>query len=111
MSSDFAWSLSKAYTLSFVGLYVTMYLSSYKMLVMPKERIKIAETFIYMKTQYFWDMFVSNAGGREGIPQIEVWWQQMKQALEMLLQIVNLKYSWKILLKIIPRVATRRKGP
>ena len=29
MSSDFAWSLSKAYTLSFVGLYVTMYLSSY----------------------------------------------------------------------------------
>lgn len=28
MSSGFAWSLSKAYTLSFVGLYVTIYLSS-----------------------------------------------------------------------------------
>lgn len=31
MSSDFAWSLSKAYTLSFAGLYVTMYLSSCKL--------------------------------------------------------------------------------
>jgi len=53
MSSDFAWSLSKAYTLSFVGLYVTMYLSSYKMLVIPKEQIKIAGNIhIYENTVF-----------------------------------------------------------
>jgi hypothetical protein len=35
----------------------------------------------------------------------------MKQALEMLLQIVTLKYSWKILLKIVPSVLTLREAP
>jgi len=31
-----------------------------------KSELKLQETFIYMKTQYFWDMFVSNAGGQGG---------------------------------------------
>lgn len=30
---------------------------------------------------------------REGVPQTEVLWQEMRLALEMLLQILNLKYS------------------
>ena len=64
MSSDFAWSLSKAYTLSFVGLYVTMYLSSYKMLVIPKERIKIAGNIhIYENTVFL------------GYVCFQCWWQ------------------------------------
>lgn len=47
---------------------------------------------IYESAEQFMGMF-SIAGGWEGVPQIEALWQQMKQALEMLLQIVNLKYS------------------
>jgi hypothetical protein len=76
MSSDFAWSLSKAYTLSFVGLYVTMYLSSYNFdsKCWSKRKIKMHTVFhIYIyKCRVFSWLFVSVLVPKESIPQIEV---------------------------------------
>ena len=70
ISSDFAWSLSKAYTLSFVGLYVTIYLSSCNQTTLQLHRLifdytKGRKTYWMEKIRWYLEQrFYSNKRSR-----------------------------------------------